>query len=535
MSEKSRALPTLKPRWEATCRVLFGRAVGDLEKFEPWLLDGTQQMMRQKSFASGHEITYAITRYAKDSKWMGFDEIDFSASAKPLSINEIKDIDSLLDALRERFAYAGGAVLGNSGEVERSSNITDSFFMYETGKLADCKYVAYTTLGRLGEDCFGCDGIGESQACVKCYETFKDKRCFELWMSQYCSDCYYSHNLHGCLDAMFCFNATNLRQAIGNLPLAKEKYAELKKKLLEEMAQELEKNRKLPSLVELVGRGPRVKPALAAEPLREEKTDKSAIEEAFANTCKLVLGQKLAGGIDDYAPWLMRNVNRSEAVKSALSATAMSRRDYCRYFDLPADRLLTPEEAKRLGESQRLGEKEVQGLTLASAPALLAPIAFFTPEYKDGSNLNLIDCSTSSDSAHCYRASPVVYAKYSGYCFWPRSTEHAFGCGALLSSSFCLQCHNSVKLARCYEVDFSRDCSGCYFSHNLENCSDCLFCFNAKNLKYAIGNVPVGAQKFAAAKAVLLAELQKELQAAKSTRHSIFSIGRREKELEARR
>ena len=108
--------------------------------------------------------------------------------------------------------------------------------MRETGKLTECKYTAYSIIGRLGEDCFGVNGIGESAMCVKCCETFRNRRCFELWQSRSCSDCYYSHNLDDCLECFFCFNAKNLRHAIGNVQLPKEKYYAAKKRLQEEMA-----------------------------------------------------------------------------------------------------------------------------------------------------------------------------------------------------------------------------------------------------------------------------------------------------------
>ena len=140
-------------------------------------------------------------------------------------------------------------------------------------------------------------------------------------------------------------------------------------------------------------------------------------------------------------------------------------------------------------------------------------------------NLNIIECATSGDSAHCYRSTATVFAKYAGYCFWPRSSEHSFGCGALLSSEFNIRCFNSVKLARCFEVDFSRDCSGCYYCHNVENCQDCMFCFNVKNLKYAVGNVEVGREKFMEMKKRMLAGVGKELEVKKSLRWDIYNIG----------
>jgi len=142
-------------------------------------------------------------------------------------------------------------------------------------------------------------------------------------------------------------------------------------------------------------------------------------------------------------------------------------------------------------------------------------------------NLNIIECATSGDSAHCYRSTPVVFSKYAGYCFWPRSSEHSFGCSALLSSEFNIRCFNSVKLSRCFECDFCRNCSGLYFSHNCENVHDSMFCFNAKNLKYAIGNCEVGRERFMKVKAALLAEIGARLEKDKKLPWDIYSIGAR--------
>ncbi|MBM3229513.1 hypothetical protein FJZ26_03715 [Candidatus Parvarchaeota archaeon] len=108
------------------------------------------------------------------------------------------------------------------------------------------KYLAYDTLGRLCESCFGCNGIGESSFCIRCYETFRDKRCFELWMSQNCSDCYYVFGLNNCAHCMFCFNAKNLNFAIGNAPVAPDKFRQIKKQLLSRIAAQLELKKDLP-------------------------------------------------------------------------------------------------------------------------------------------------------------------------------------------------------------------------------------------------------------------------------------------------
>jgi len=521
------ALPVLQKRWDSTCRVLFGKEVGELPKFGPWLMKMSERLVHRESSVSGKEVTYAISGYAEGSKWIGFDEIDFTAKAAPLpeGVFGSSGIGQIAGLLEERFHYAGSAVLGNSKFVEKSSGITDCFYMRETGKLTECKYTAYSIIGRLGEDCFGVDGIGESAMCVKCCETFRLRRCFELWQSRSCSDCYYSHNLDDCQECFFCFNAKNLRHAIGNVQLPKEKYYEVKKRLQGEMAEMLSKEKRLPSLMEIVEKcGKPAAPALSA-PGEGEMGDKGVIEEAFAKTCNVVLGKRLSGGIDDYAEWLKRNIRKSETFKSAASKRLVRRFDYCRYFELPSGRLLLREEAREAGERLKIGEAAAESITLANAHEKIGEVAFFCPEYRDGMNLNIIECATSGDSAHCYRSAAVVYSKYAGYCFWPRSSEHSFGCSALLSSEFNIRCFNSVKLARCFEVDFSRDCSGCYYCHNVENCTDCMFCFNVKNLKYAIGNVEVGRERFMEMKKRLLGWIGAELEAKKTLRHGIYSIG----------
>ena len=527
MENTSAALPVLQKRWDSTCKVLFGKEAGALPEFGAWLSEMGERLVHRKSSVSGNEVTYAIAGYDEESKWIGFEEIDFTAKAAPLpaGVYEAEDIGSLVSLLRGRFHYAGSAVLGNSKYVEKSSSITDCFYMRETGKLAECKYTAYSIIGRLGEDCFGVNGIGESAMCVKCCETFRNRRCFELWQSRSCSDCYYSHNLDDCQECFFCFNAKNLRHAIGNVQMPKEKYYAAKKRLQAEMSEVLKREKRLPSLVEIVAKCSKPSaPALSAS-AKQEKTDKPAIEEAFAKTCNIVLGKRLGGGIDDYSGWLKKDIKKNEVLRSCASNKTILRFDYCDYFKLPGNRMLTRDEAREAGEKLKIGEEAAESVTLANAHETIGGVAFFCPEYQDGMNLNIIECATGGDSAHCYRSSAVVYSKYAGYCFWPRSSEHSFGCSALLSSEFNIRCFNSVKLARCFEVDFSRDCSGCYFCHNVENCTDCMFCFNAKNLKYAIGNVEVGREKFMEMKKMVLGRIGKELEETRSLHWSIYNIG----------
>ena len=82
---------------------------------------------------------------------------------------------------------------------------------------------------------------------------FYTKRCFDSYLCVSSSDLYSCFNCKNCMDAMFCFNQNSKRHAIGNLELPKEKYLVIKKKLLSEIAEELEAKKRFPSVFEAAG------------------------------------------------------------------------------------------------------------------------------------------------------------------------------------------------------------------------------------------------------------------------------------------
>lgn len=517
---------TLDRRWRNCCKVLFKEDIGPLSDYAGWLTKNNEPVVHRKSSVSGKDVTYAIGAYPEGAKWIGLEEIDLHRKFEPLSIGETKDIESIAAAIQDRLFYTGDIVLGNSGFVQKSSSISDSFYMHETGKLGDSKYVAYSTVGRLNEDCFGCNGIGESQFCVKSYETFREKRCFEFWMGQNSSDCYYTHNMASCADCMFSFNLKNKRHAIGNLELEPGKYRSIKQGLLAQIADELKRKKSAPSLIDIAGGIPLSKPAIPPiKGTRRQATSMAPIEGEFAKTCELLFGKRLRGGIDDYAAWLARRVRKSEENRSAASGKTVRRWDYCNYFMLPKERILTQEEALAYGEAVKIGAKEAEGMSLATAGKAIGKLAFFSTEYEEGTNTNIIECPTPTQAANCYRTSPVVYSKYCAYAFWPRSCEHVYGSNTMFDSEFCVHCYHSVKLKRCFEMDSCRDCAGSYFCHNCENVQDSMFCFNTKNKRYAIGNAEVGRERFMEAKKMLQERILGGLEAKKALELDIYNIG----------
>ena len=527
-SSSSIIISSLDRQWLSACKTIFGREIeGDLSLYREWLLELSPPLSRAPSSITGEAVTYAITDYCKGSKRASFDEVwKLSESQKfaPLTINEIKDMDSLLSSIRERAYYAGSVVLGNSSNIEASSNCTDSHFVLDCGMASGTKYAAYSGRVKQSEAVFGCDAIGECQFLVRGFEAYRLVRCFEAWKTQNSSDCMYVNGLANSSGCLFCFNARNLRHAIGNLELPKEKYAKIREKLAGEMAEMLEREKRLPSLVDIVA-GCKEKPAFGkVEREKEEKNDLGKVEDAFRQASRLVFGKELAN-IDSYGDWLKRHVVWMGSGKSIISGKGMLMADYGHYADYPKSRLVTLFEAEELGKRLKLSEEEAEKLEFRYISRGISKIAFLSPEYFMGQNVNVSECSTQYESMNAYRAPGTSFTKNTAYSFWPRNADHVFGSSMAFSCQYCINCYYSENLNRCFECDSCKSCSDSYYLHNCENVRSSMFCFNAKNLTYAIGNVEVGKEAFEKAKKMLLEWMNGQLERKKEVSLSIFDVG----------
>ena len=275
-------LDTLEMRWRSTCTTLLRQDVGPMKEYEKWLKEDIVPLSYKSSGISGRKITFASNDYDLAEKHIGLDEMMQLPKFSALNINQVKDIESICEALKDRFYYAGNIVLGNSDYVQESTNINDSFYILHSAWVGDSKYIAYCTRARHSEDCFGTHMAGESACTIKCHGEFRNKRCFEFWQGQNSSDCYYSHRLEGCNECFFSFNLYSKNYHIGNLKLERGKYLQIKDSLISQMADELKKKKRLPSLVEIVGKAEFQKPKLAQK-VSEEEADAAQVKKTIDN------------------------------------------------------------------------------------------------------------------------------------------------------------------------------------------------------------------------------------------------------------
>ncbi|MFH1448341.1 MAG: hypothetical protein ABIG39_05750 [Candidatus Micrarchaeota archaeon] len=235
--------------FKSTCRVIFGKEEGGINELEPYLREYTEPLKDTKSI-NGKDVYYTAP-YCESARFLSYDE-SFDSVSKPININSIKDIDSLLNAVRENAHYTGNKILGNSNFVEQSENVIDSSFVYRSSEILRCEYVAHSSLIRDSKYMFGSSCLGTSSFCIKSCEACFSQRCFETNILFYCSDAFYSNNCKSCHEILFCFDQVSKRHMIGNNELGKERYGEIKGRIVEQILDELRSKRSVPSLLDLV-------------------------------------------------------------------------------------------------------------------------------------------------------------------------------------------------------------------------------------------------------------------------------------------
>ncbi|MFH1520816.1 MAG: hypothetical protein ABID61_04170 [Candidatus Micrarchaeota archaeon] len=245
--------------WKKTCKVLLGEDIGDLIEYEGYLKKYTDPIEKRKSILSGRDVTISSHRISKNVPVIGHEEMieyEKKTFTFPFNVNEIKDIDSILETIKEKVCYAGNTILGNSRNVIDSHRCVNTSYAYGCQDVYDGKYVAFTTSIRSPEYSFGCCFGGEIQFCIKVLDPHKQIRCLETYHCNVTSDSYYSASLEDCTNCLFSFNQRNKHYLIGNVQLTKDKYAELKSKLVSEIKDELKQKKKIPSVIEIIsGKG----------------------------------------------------------------------------------------------------------------------------------------------------------------------------------------------------------------------------------------------------------------------------------------
>jgi len=524
MDTNSPVYNELNKAWKVTCKVLFGEEIGELKEYEEWLKEVLPEFGRRKSYISGKETTFTLNEYCDDARFVSMDEIKEKA-IDPLTINEIKDIDSIIEAISNKWEYTGNKVLGNSTFVESSDAVRDSHYVRESIAVNRSSHQFAVTYANDSRYCFGCARYLTSEFVIRCLR-FNANRAFNSYWIVKSNDVYNSTNLIGCNEMLFCFNQRGKNRCIGNLELPSDKYFALKKKLLDEIKEELKKNKRFPSIFELI---PNISPTPKAireidKAVSTQEIDMVAIEKTFSSAFK-VLFRKETGDMMRYKDWLLRNVARYsfDEIDSAFgSKTFMFSPEYFKMWrHFPKRRTVSHSEAVKLS-SLHLEESDLNSLSRIKDK--LGEIAYLTEEGEGGRNLNVAKVLYAEDCVNMYWS---LGKHNEGVAFCPESLEikYVFGSNEITYSQFCMKCNNSTKLTRCFELDSCENCSDTYFAHNCEGLQDAMFCWNTKGKRYAIGNAQLPPDQYRKIKEILIEQMADEIIKTKQLRYDIYNIG----------
>jgi len=253
MNEKE-TLAALERRWESTCKLAFGAPIGPLLDFKDYLFADVVQPSFRKSCMSGEEVT-VLPEIAPGAKVAGYDELLKAGTTKveQVSINDIKDIDSLARAASEIAVFAGNIIQGQCSHVERSNRVLDSHFIYSCHNVIYSKYAAFSRRVKYSESVFGIDSTSKIKFALRSYDVYESSVLFECLRVYTSSNCYYCANMDNATDCLFSFNQRSARRKIGNLELPLDKFAALKAKLIGEMREPLSSKKKAISILEIIG------------------------------------------------------------------------------------------------------------------------------------------------------------------------------------------------------------------------------------------------------------------------------------------
>jgi hypothetical protein len=524
----SETYETLNKAWKSTCKVLLGDEIGELGDFKGYLNRNIEPISQRKSVVSGKEITISDEGFCKSASFIGNDEIaqfEKSVPGSKLDMNEIKDIDSIADALSERLAYSGSVLLGGCSSIESSHRCTDSHFIMDSHEMIGCKYGAYCSLLRDCEYAFGCNFTGEGKFGINCTQFFHSSRCFEAVLTMVSSDCHYTANMEACANCMFSFNLKGKSNCIGNLELPKDKFSGIKAGLLAQIRDELKAKKGVMGVAELLSWGKPAPKALAKglqTAFRPGKPPQKEVEKAFSDTAEILFGKRLSG-LAACQDWLFRHV-RTPISQTSASSGKLIHVNPVRGYTAWAGAAVSRDEADGLGKSG-ISAENAEKMSLSGAKEALKAISYSTSELVRGMNSSVEECVNYFDSSDCFGGCAIVVDKRSAYSFYIRECEYMFGCEMAYYSKFCMKCYHSASLSRCFEVLDSKSSSDCYFCHNVENVHDSMFCFNAKNLRHAIGNVQLAPEAYRQAKKAIIGQIASEIESKKSLKWDIYNIG----------
>jgi hypothetical protein len=238
----------IEDAFQETTKVVLGRKLTKLSDYRTWLLRYVGGAVNVRSEVSNNPVYVPNIIFYTSIKRNLVTLEEAEELGKRHVPHEVINALTLANAhqkLKEILYVTSDVKEGENSDVRESGTYMNAHHCLNGVFYIYSKYDAYCFWPRETEYSFGCHYLFASKFCIQCHNSVALTRCFEVSDSNKCSDCYFCHNCENLNDCMFCFNVKSKRYAIGNIEVGREKYMKIRKLLLEEIGQRLEKEKNL--------------------------------------------------------------------------------------------------------------------------------------------------------------------------------------------------------------------------------------------------------------------------------------------------
>jgi hypothetical protein len=232
-----------------TAKLLLGTELRGIDAYGGWLGRHVPLPHPAKSALSGKEVWAPpflnyLGKEFNPSRIISMEEME-KVVASPFKAADLKGAgvaDMLAKFIRPVAFHCGNFRYKSHENMEKASGAGDGRNVYYCEDVYhDVKNIAYSNYTLFSENMFGCRGVSHSAFCIHAYNSTAMNRCFEVDGCSNSRDLLFCHDCEGLSDCMFCFNAKNLRFAIGNVPMVPERYRQVKSLILGSIGNELRK------------------------------------------------------------------------------------------------------------------------------------------------------------------------------------------------------------------------------------------------------------------------------------------------------
>lgn len=228
-----------------TTKIIFSKSLSGFEKYEEWIGTRTPKIETIKSSigsSSVHLPDYAFFGKIPKGKAVSFDSLSEVENEK------IDPAYTTLETMRDglkKMHFVPDYIEGRNINVSESILYMNCINVHHSVDVFTSRNCSHVFSAIDSESLFGAYRIMSSKFSIHIYNSGNLSGCFEMDLARNCSNSMFCHNVENVHNSMFCFNVKNKNWAIGNVEIGREKFMEIKGKIVGEMVGELEKNGKV--------------------------------------------------------------------------------------------------------------------------------------------------------------------------------------------------------------------------------------------------------------------------------------------------